>query len=251
MTDLELESIRELSILLHEVLLETSRTINPGSNLMTLRNEALSILALKCPEAELYSFDMNINETVCHGKSAKDRVAEGDIITLDLVICRNNLFADEAWSSICGEGSSEYKALLQKAWEISRKAVLSVKSGETSFTMKKEIHNALAGSGFSLIEEACGHGIGLKMHLSPDINFSLLNKDDVSWTEGMVFTIEPVISLGGAKLLHSKEKEWITDNREASAYFEHMVAISSTGVECLNIPKINKLNSIDIFRQII
>ena len=154
MTDYELDSIRELSILLHEVLFETSRTIIPGSDLLTLRNEAIRLLNSKCPEAELYSFDMNINETVCHGKSGKDRVAEGDIITLDLVICRKNLFADEAWSSICGEGSSEYKALLRKAWEISRKAVLSVKSGETSITMKKEIHNALAGSGFSLIEEA-------------------------------------------------------------------------------------------------
>lgn len=247
MTTSELESIRELSRKLHEILLECSRRIIPGSNRRSLQREITLLLNQKCPDADLFSFDMNINETVCHAKSDNITAVEGDIITVDLVICRYGLFADEAWSSICGTGSEEYTALLNKAWEISRIAVLSIKIGGTSLSMKKEIHKALAGSDFSLLDEACGHGIGFQMHMSPDINFSLLNKDDISWKEGMVFTIEPVISIGGAKLLHSKEKDWITDNKEASAYFEHMVAISSRGVECLNIPEINLLNSIDIF----
>jgi methionyl aminopeptidase len=246
-TDLELDSIRKLSRNLHEILLECSRIINPGSTIISLQKEILRLLHQRCPGTELFSFDMNVNETVCHGKSELTTAAEGDIITMDLVICKDGLFADEAWTSICGEGSPENIALLRKAWEVSRKAVLCIKPGGTSLTMKKEIHKALAGSGFSLMEEACGHGIGSQMHMSPDINFSLLNKDDIYWTEGMVFTIEPVISIGGAKLLHSKEKDWITDNKEASAYFEHMVAIGCTGVECLNIPEINLLNSIDIF----
>ena len=89
------------------------------------------------------------------------------------------------------------------------------------------------------------------MHESPDISYSILNHNDIKWIPGMVFTVKPVIADRGAKLICSNKKEYTTDDGSCSAYFEHMVAIGENGPQCLNIPQIKAMSSIDIFSEII
>ncbi|MDC7231791.1 MAG: M24 family metallopeptidase [Spirochaetales bacterium] len=247
----DLQEVRTLSRRLHGLLISLTKKLPPGTSYSELYRKAEEILLREDPGTVLSTLDLNINSTVCHCSSPGRSLTEGDIITLDIVITKNGLYADGAWSTICGKGNERSHRLIEQAWETARAAVLSVTPGSSSLETKKAVHNSLAGSGFSLLTEACGHGIGTKMHMPPDINFSITNKDDVLFKEGMIFTIEPVISRCGAKLIYSKEKEWRTDNLEASAYFEHMVAINENKSECLNLPEIIQQKSIDIFQQII
>lgn len=247
----DLAGIRELSLCLHDALVDLSRSIFPGIGYNELASKAQGLLNQRCPGAVIYTLDLNPNGVVCHNSRAATSLFEGDIYTIDMVVKKNGLFSDQAWSGICGEGSPERNALLAMAWDLSRRAVLSVEKGESSLLMKKNLYTLLRGSGFSLVPEACGHGIGREVHMPPDIHFSLLNKDDVIWEPGMVFTAEPVVAAGSSELQLNHEELWVTAGGSDTAYFEHMVAVTEDGYECLNIPEINLLSSIDIFQQII
>ncbi len=244
----DLDRLRDLSRGLHSLLLSLSRKITPGMDYITISSMALNLLERFCPGASLFSFDLNPNAVVCHNSLPATSLVEGDIFSLDIVLEKDGLFSDQAWTSVCGESSEERKALLSMAWDVSRTAVLAVRPGGDSLALKKGIYNLLRQTGYAVLEEACGHGIGRKVHMEPDINFSILNKDDVLWSPGMVFTIEPVLASGVTEMVLNREKIWVTGNNSDTAYFEHMVSVGERGVECLNLPEINLMSSIDIFQ---
>jgi len=247
----EIERISRLSRSHHGLLLETGNLIKPGMDGYKLLSFLESRMQTVLPAAVIASFDVNINESICHTLPQNSLFRDEDIITLDLVLQEGGVFSDGAWTFICGEQSPESREFVRKAWEVSLKAFRAIIRDRTSLDMKKTVHNALVGTSYTLIEDACGHGIGKSIHESPDISYSLANQDDILWKKGMVFTVEPVIAMSGAKLFQHKEKGFITDNLSPSAYFEHMVSIDENGVHCLNIPQINDMDSIDIFSQII
>ncbi|QEN07549.1 M24 family metallopeptidase [Oceanispirochaeta crateris] len=251
LTHAEIQSIADLSLYLHECLLLLGKEIVPGNNGLSLQNKLDEILQSHRTMCHSASFDINVNQRVCHSHPDESVFSSEDIVTLDLVLQKNGLFADSAWTFICGYKSPENRALLQKSWDVSKSAFSSIRLNENSFEMKKVVHRELTGSPYALIEEACGHGIGKSIHTAPDISYSILNKNDVKWNAGMVLTIEPVIAQKGTKLIYSKEKGYTTNNGSPSSYFEHMVAIDENGPRCLNIPQIKDINSIDIFSEII
>jgi len=247
----EIEKITSLSQFLHRCLRKLESGIIPGMDGLRLRALLESFIYDSYPAAQTVSFDVNVNYHVCHCSPDVEAFQNGDIITLDLVLIEDGLFADGAWTFICGEKSNENKELVQKAWDVSVRAFKAIKEGSSSLILKKAVHNALVGTPYSLIEDACGHGIGKSVHEIPDISYSLINQNDIFWKKGMVFTVEPVISLRNSKLFLDNEKGYITNNLSPSAYFEHMVSIDQNGVHCLNIPQINNLDCIDIFSEII
>ncbi|MDA3956151.1 M24 family metallopeptidase [Oceanispirochaeta sp.] len=251
LTSTEIQIISDLSLYLHDCLLILGKGILPGVRGTELQRQLEQLLIKKKSRIHGASFDINVNHRVCHGPPNDSKFRNNDIVTLDLVFEKDGLFADSAWTFICGDRSPENEALLQKAWDVSRRAYCSIRTGGNSLEMKKSVHKELTGTVYELLEEACGHGIGKSMHEPPDFSYSLFNNNDIQWNPGMVLTIEPVIAYRGAKLICSKEKEYYTDNKSPSAYFEHMVAINENGPQCLNIPQIKDQGSIDIFSEII
>jgi len=247
----ELEAIKNLSLLHHRSLMRLKEHVFPGMDGMKLLSILETNFRGSTPSIHIAAFDVNINFNVCHHPPSGRLFMNHDIVTLDLVLEQNGLFADGAWTYICGEKNEKNKSLIQKAWCVSVKAVKAMKLGHTSLDVKKTIYNELSGTPFFLIEDACGHGIGRSIHEIPDISYSITNMDDIIWKKGMVITVEPVIASERANLFLHKEKGYITHNYSQTAYFEHMVYIDENGVHCLNIPQINDLDCIDFFSEII
>ena len=90
--------------------------------------------------------------------------------------------------------------------------------------------------GYSIVREYCGHGIGREMHEEPQVlHYGQLGKG-LALQEGMVFTIEPMINQGKAKVKLKKDG-WtvVTSDKKLSAQWEHTVAVTSDGYEVLTL----------------
>ncbi len=246
MTGKEQKSLEDLARYLQACLFHLGKAIQPGQRGEDLKKRAVNFLAPHRGKRELYCLHINVNQVVCHHPPEAVVLREGDILTLDMVLrCDQGLFADGAWTFLCGPPREGTQELVKKAWEVSRTAFLSLQPGGNSLAMKKAIHNSLVHSPFALLEEGCGHGIGRLLHMDPILNFSLNSKEDIPWKEGQCFTIEPLIAPQGSEMvLEEGDIGYIKDQGDA-AYFEHMVGIWQGERTCYNLPGLVELPEID------
>jgi methionyl aminopeptidase len=89
-------------------------------------------------------------------------------------------------------------------------------------------------SGYSVVKEFVGHGVGRKLHEEPQIpNFGRANSGPVL-RPGMTLAIEPMVNEGTEEVRILKDG-WtaVTADRRDSAHFEHVVLITDGEAEIL------------------
>jgi len=104
--------------------------------------------------------------------------------------------------------------------------------GDIGFAIERHAKS----NGYAVVREYCGHGIGREMHEAPHVlNFGRPGTG-LKLREGMVFTIEPMLNQGTAKV-STESDGWtvVTNDRKLSAQFEHTVAVTSNGVDVLTL----------------
>ena len=110
----------------------------------------------------------------------------------------------------------------------------AVKPGATLGDIGFAIQSVAQREGYTIVREYCGHGIGKVYHEQPNVmHYGQLGQGIVLKT-GMVFTIEPMINAGKAKVKELKDG-WtvVTADKSLSAQWEHMVAVTEDGFELL------------------
>ena len=113
-----------------------------------------------------------------------------------------------------------------------------VKPGATLGDIGHAIQTHAVKNNYSVVREYCGHGIGLKMHEEPQVMHYGKPGTGLVLTEGMTFTIEPMINQGRAEVTHLKKEGWsvaLTKDRKLSAQWEHTLLVTSTGVDVLTL----------------
>ncbi|PLR96107.1 type I methionyl aminopeptidase [Bacillus sp. T33-2] len=177
-----------------------------------------------------YATCASINDEVCHGFPRKEALAEGDIVTVDMVVNLNGSLADSAWTYAVGNISAETQKLLDVTKEALYKGIRQAQPGNRIGDIGHAIQQYVEGEGFSVVREFIGHGIGTVIHEKPDVpHFGLPGKGP-RIKEGMVFTIEPMVNAG----------EWPTKmdangwtartvDGTNSAQYEHTIAITKDG----------------------
>jgi methionyl aminopeptidase len=177
---------------------------------------------------------ISINEEVVHGIPGPRKLAEGDIVSVD-VGCKLN-----AW---CGDAAATY-AVGRIAPEVQR--LLDVTRGVLDVSIELmgkrawwsevaiEMERYVKRSGFSVVESFVGHGIGREMHEDPQVpNFvsdQLRRGGDFRLVPGLVIAVEPMVNMG-TKRVRTRPDHWtqVTADGRPSAHFEHTVAITSSG----------------------
>ena len=116
-------------------------------------------------------------------------------------------------------------------------AVECIKPWETTLndiglTIEKYAHKR----GFTVVEEFCGHGVGLAMHEDPYVLHYSIPKRTYLIVPGMVFTIEPMINEGRKNITIDKEDGWTvrTIDNKLSAQWEHTLVVTEDGVEIIS-----------------
>jgi methionyl aminopeptidase len=176
----------------------------------------------------------SINEVICHGIPDSTRLADGDIVNIDVTIYKDGVHGDTNATFLVGEVHPRVKELVDVAKRSLESAISVVKPGARVRDLGKAIERIVKPSGFSIVESYCGHGIGEDFHNALFIPHYYDHSARTILKPGMIFTIEPMINMG------SKKDEIWDDNWTAvtvdglpSAQFEHTLLVTQDGVEIL------------------
>jgi methionyl aminopeptidase len=181
----------------------------------------------------------SINHQVCHGIPSEEKtLKKGDIVNLDItVITPEGFHGDTSRMFIVGkEGSILAKRLCQVTFECLWLGIAAVRPGGRLGDIGHVIQRHAEGSGFSVVREFCGHGLGLSFHEEPQVLHYGKPGTGVELEPGMIFTIEPMINAGKAAISELPDG-WtiVTKDRSLSAQWEHAVLVTETGVEVLTL----------------
>jgi methionyl aminopeptidase len=181
----------------------------------------------------------SINQEVVHGiPSPSRRLREGDILSMDFGVELDGYFADAALTVPVGKIAPEREKLLRVTRESLEQGIEKVRLGNRLGDVSSAVQQCVEKSGFSVVREFVGHGIGTKMHEDPQVPNYGAPGSGPRLQEGMVLAIEPMVNSGGAgvRLL---EDEWtaVTADGSDSAHFEHTVAVTNNGPWILTRPK--------------
>ena len=155
---------------------------------------------------------------------------------MDITLEKNGFIADSSKMYLIGDASAAAKKLVNETYEAMWAGIHKVKPGATLGDIGAAIQSHAEQHGYSVVREYCGHGIGREMHEEPQVlHYGRAGKGLVL-KEGMVFTIEPMINQGGAKVKLKKDG-WtvVTSDKKLSAQWEHTIAVTSTGFEVLTL----------------
>ena len=184
-----------------------------------------------------FVLNCSINHVVCHGvPDASEIIRDGDIVNLDITLEKNGFITDSSKTYVVGDAPPAARRLVRVAQEAMWKGIRQVRPGAHLGDIGFAIERHAKRSGYSVVREFCGHGIGREMHEEPQVlNFGRPGTG-LKLREGMVFTIEPMVNQGTRKVSMTTDG-WtvVTNDRKLSAQFEHTVAVTKTGVDVLTL----------------
>ena len=176
------------------------------------------------------------NNVAAHGIPDDSRLEDGDVITVDVTLCLDGWHGDGAWTYTVGSTSADVKRLVKAAWRANIAGILAVHAGAHLGDVGAAINAAAERNGCKVIRDYVGHGIGEKLHEDPLVPNYGRPEHGMRIVPGMVFTIEPIVSLGGREV-KTMDDGWtvVTADGSLSAQFEHTLAVFRDHVEVLTL----------------
>lgn len=180
---------------------------------------------------------ISTNEEIVHSVPTDYAFETGDVVSFDLVITYKTMKTDSAFTMVIGEQASGAKKHLISLTERSLQAGIDAIHGDGTTTNEigAAIEAVLSKGKLGIIRELVGHGVGLEMHMPPDVpNYHARGRDTVLHT-GDTIAIEPMATLGGERTVTNRSDGWTISTRDGSlaAHFEHTVLITEHGAEIL------------------
>ena len=191
-----------------------------------------------CPRKKPYpaAICISINEEVIHGIPSKRRIREGDLVSLDCGIDLGGFISDQAVSIEAGKVSAEVKKLNMITNECLYRGIEAVKAGDRLLQISRAVEKHAKSNGYGIVEEYCGHGVGLALHEDPHVpNYP--HGANPKMNNGMVLAIEPMINMGTGNV-EVCDDDWtvVTADEKVSAHWEHTIAIFAGKTEVLTDP---------------
>ena len=182
------------------------------------------------------SLCVSVNDAVVHGVPNERPIVlkEGDIVSLDLGLVHKGLITDAAVSVPVGKVDKEASRLLQTGREALEKGISAVKPTHTTGHIGEAIEKSVVPTGFSIVEELAGHGVGYSVHEDPYVPNYGTSGEGEYLVPGMVIAIEPIINEGGPRIVLDKDGyTYRTKDKMRSVHFEHTVLVTEKGFEVL------------------
>lgn len=238
----EIELMRESALIVSKTLGLMAQEIKPGVTPLYLDKLAEEFIRDHGAEPGflgLYDFPntlcMSLNEAVVHGIPNNRPLKEGDIISIDCGAKKNGFYGDHAYTFEVGDVAPEIKKLLQVTKECLDLGIEQTRAGKRIGDISFAIQQHAESHGYGVVRELVGHGLGKKMHESPEVpNYGKRGRGPVI-KNGLVLAIEPMINLGTRRVKQLSDG-WtiITADRRPSAHFEHDVAVVNGEPEVLS-----------------
>jgi methionyl aminopeptidase len=177
---------------------------------------------------------ISVNEEVVHGVPGARRLEDGDLVKLDVTVELDGYMSDACETVAVGSIASESKALLGCAQRAFWAGVGAVRPGAKACDIGREVQRTVSEAGFAVVRDLSGHGIGRTIHERPTIPNVYDRQFSDVLTEGLVFTIEPMIAAGTSRSVTLKDGWTVrTRDRSRSAHYEHTLVVTRDGAMLL------------------
>jgi len=265
----EIEIMAEGGKILARIMKELEKKVKPGITTKELDRLAESLISsssealakedkIKCSfkgykDSDGYSIIpfpaclcTSINEEIVHVAPSNRALKEGDIISLDLGIfypapetssrygAGKGFHTDMAITVPVGKISPEAQRLIRVTKKALKRGIKKAKIGNTFGDIGNAIQRYVESQGFNVVRDLCGHGIGKEIHEDPKILNYGKRKSGPEIKEGMVFCLEPMVTMGDWHIKRSKNSfGYETQDGSLSAHFEQTVAVTKDGCKIL------------------
>jgi len=179
----------------------------------------------------------SINEVVVHGIPDGTRLADGDIVGIDVGVIFRGFHADAARTYVVGEAPPEALRLVEVTRRSLESGISHCVAGNFLGDVSHAIQSVVEEAGFSVVVQFVGHGIGRSMHEEPQIPNYGKPRHGPRLAAGMTFALEPMVNQGTWEV-EVMEDGWTvkTKDRRLSAHFEHTVAVGREEPVVLTVP---------------
>jgi methionyl aminopeptidase len=178
----------------------------------------------------------SINQQICHGVPSEKMLKNGDIVNIDITVIKDGYHGDTSRMFYVGDPSAQAKRLCELTYQAMWLGINKVKPGATLGDIGHAIQTFAEKSGYSVVREFCGHGIGKVFHEDPQVLHYGKAGAGLTLQAGMMFTIEPMIN-AGKRDIRQMSDGWtiVTKDRSLSAQWEHTLLVTETGFEVMTL----------------
>ena len=240
----EIQIMREAGRIVARVHQAFREAIRPGISTWDLDQLAVEIIHSHNAKSSFLGYRgfpanicTSINEELVHGIPNRARLLEnGDIVSIDVGVFYRGFVGDSGWTYPVGAIDPVVERLLRVTEESLAAGIEATRSGNRVLDISAAVQKSVEPSGFHVVREYTGHGVGRAMHEGPQVlNYISDDADgNVSLRPGLVVAIEPMVQIGTWRTETLKDK-WtvISEDHSRSAHFEHTVAVTNRGPEIL------------------
>jgi methionyl aminopeptidase len=247
----EVERIRESGRIAAQAIEAVAARIRPGVTTEELDVVAFDFLVANdaYPSTLGYrgfpkSVCTSVNEVICHGIPDDTVLVDGDLINLDITAFKNGMHGDLNATFIVGEGRPDVIDLVERTREALARGIKAVAPGRAVNVIGRAIESYAKRFGYGVVRDYTGHGVGEVFHSGLIIpHYDSAPAFDDVMAVGMVFTIEPMLTMGtpsspGAIAWDEWDDGWtvVTRDRALTAQFEHTLVVTENGADILTLP---------------
>ena len=186
----------------------------------------------------------SLNEVICHGIPDDTVLVDGDLINIDITAYKDGMHGDLNRTFIVGEAPQTTIDLVERTEEALRRGIRAVAPGRRINVVGRAIEAYAGRFGYGVVRDFTGHGVGRAFHtglIVPHYDAAPLHDEEI--VPGMVFTIEPMLTIGtpdapGPVVWDEWADDWtiVTRDRRLTAQFEHTLVVTERGAEILTLP---------------
>jgi methionyl aminopeptidase len=180
----------------------------------------------------------SVNEVICHGIPDDTVLSDGDIVNIDITAFKNGMHGDSNMTFVVGDASAEVGLLVERTQEALARGIKAVAPGRQVNVIGRAIESYAKRFGYGVVRDYTGHGVGAAFHSGLIIpHYDSAPQYDTVMEVGMVFTIEPMLTLGtGEWDIWADDWTVVTRDRSITAQFEHTLVVTERGAEILTVP---------------
>jgi methionyl aminopeptidase len=232
----EFEKLRVIGRIVRRALDAVAPAVRPGITTAELNDIGARVLAEHGAEPsppKTYGFPgalcISVNDEAIHGVPGNRVIEAGDLVKLDLVAEKDGFYADAAVTVSAGEPGPAGLGLMRCAESAFARAAAVAQAGNRVSEIGRAVETETRRRGFAVMRQLCGHGVGRAIHEPPSVPNFHDPRSRTRLTEGLVITIEPIISAGlGLGVLEPDGWTIRTTDGSLSAHYEHTLVITKT-----------------------
>lgn len=234
----DLEKLREIGRIVANTLKAVAEALEPGITTAELDTIARKLLerdgARSAPELT-YGFPgatcISVNEEIAHGIPGNRRIEAGDLVNIDVSAEKNGVFADTGASFTVPPVAPVIERLCRDGRRAMWTGLRTVGANKPLADIGNAIGKFATQKGYTLVKNLASHGVGNSLHDEPgEIATWPDRAEKRRMHEGLVFTIEPFLSLG-AEWARGGDDEWTLFGvpPAPTVQYEHTVVATRNG----------------------